>query len=166
MPVVFCVSLISRRTIWHFVCSDVYIVCLNLCWQSKEMKDLIRLPSMIITNGGITNLCWQSKEMKDLIRLPSMIITNGGTICSIYPIMAELWFYVITTCLFMPYKPNWSTWRWPLFIFKVITDIQILNFVLNDFLNTTNKYKNSITMNIMQISVVSQYVELRGYHGD
>ena len=36
-----------------------------------------------------------------------------------------------------------------------MTDIPTLNFVLNDFLNTTNKYKNSITLNIMHQSVFS-----------
>ena len=40
-------------------------------------------------------------------------------------------------------------------MFNVITDIQTLNFVLNDFLDTTNKDKNSITMNIMHKSVFS-----------
>ena len=100
------------------------------------------------------NLYWQSKEMKDLIRPPT--IKNGRTSSSIYPIMTEWWFYVVTRCLIMPNKPNWSNWRWPLFMFNVITDIHTLNFVVNNFLNTTNKYKNSITMNIMHQSVFSQ----------
>ena len=113
MAVVSCAILISSRIIWHLVCSNIYILCLKLYWQSKEMKDLIRLPSMIIQ--------------------------NCGTSSSIYPIMAEWWFYVVTTCLIMPNKPNWSNWRWHLFMFNVITDIQTLNFVLNDFLNTANK---------------------------
>ena len=33
--------------------------------------------------------------------------------------------------------------------------MQTLNFVLNDFLNTTNQDKNSITMNIMHQSMFS-----------